>query len=143
MNSEAVIVERTYNAPIANVWKALTDKDEMRKWYFDLADFRAEVGFEFEFWGGSDTQQYLHKCKVLEVQEGKKLTYSWQYDGYEGYSEVTFELIALNDNLTFVKVMHTGLDSFPAETYPDFAKDNFKTGWTHIINVELLAYLEK
>ena len=25
-------IERTYNAPVENVWKAITDKDEMKKW---------------------------------------------------------------------------------------------------------------
>src|SRR5438105_12366882 len=47
--TDAVVVERTLNAPIAKVWKALTDVDQMRQWYFDLRKFRPEVGFEFEF----------------------------------------------------------------------------------------------
>src|SRR5207253_1488269 len=45
----AVVIERTYNAPIAAVWQALTDVDQMRQWYFALKEFRPEVGFEFEF----------------------------------------------------------------------------------------------
>ena len=47
--ADAVVVERTLNAPVAKVWKALTDVDQMRQWYFDLKKFRPEVGFEFEF----------------------------------------------------------------------------------------------
>src|SRR6202008_1608828 len=47
--AEAVAVERTFDAPIERVWKALTDVDAMRQWYFDLKEFKAEVGFEFEF----------------------------------------------------------------------------------------------
>ena len=41
MNDGAFVIERTFNAPVAAVWKAITDKDEMKKWYFDLTDFRA------------------------------------------------------------------------------------------------------
>ena len=49
MDTSPFIIERTYNAPIHNVWRALTNRDEMKKWYFDLAEFKAEVGFEFQF----------------------------------------------------------------------------------------------
>ena len=38
--ADAVIVERTLNAPVAQVWKALTDVDQMREWYFDLKEFK-------------------------------------------------------------------------------------------------------
>ena len=40
VNGEAVVVERTLDAPVARVWKALTDVDQMRQWYFDLKEFR-------------------------------------------------------------------------------------------------------
>ena len=46
---KAVVIERTFNAPVPRVWKALTDVEEMRRWYFDLKEFKPEVGFEFEF----------------------------------------------------------------------------------------------
>ena len=46
--TEAVVIERTFNAAVARVWEALTDADEMRVWYFDLKEFKPEVGFEFE-----------------------------------------------------------------------------------------------
>jgi len=34
--AEPLVIERTFNAPIARVWKALTDAEEMRRWYFDM-----------------------------------------------------------------------------------------------------------
>ena len=43
----AIIVERTFNASVGRVWTALTDLNEMRQWYFDLKEFKAETGFEF------------------------------------------------------------------------------------------------
>ena len=30
------IIERTYNAPRNKVWRAITSKDDMKQWYFDL-----------------------------------------------------------------------------------------------------------
>ncbi|MBI3511465.1 MAG: SRPBCC domain-containing protein [Bacteroidetes bacterium] len=140
--NEPFIIERTYDAPLKKVWKAITDKDEMKHWYFSLPEFRAEVGFEFRFVGGpSPEKQYLHICVVTEVIPEKKLTYSWRYDGYEGNSFVTFELFAVG-NKTRVVLTHRGLETFPAGN-PDFAKGNFSVGWTHIIGTALKEFSEK
>src|ERR1700722_8533535 len=89
--SEPFVIERTLNAPATMVWKAITDRDEMQKWYFNLADFKPVVGFKFQFIGGGENQ-YVHLCEVTEVVENKKLTYSWKYEGYPGITHVTFEL---------------------------------------------------
>ena len=43
--AQAVVIERTYNAPVEKVWKALTDVDQMRQWYFDLKEFKLERRF--------------------------------------------------------------------------------------------------
>lgn len=141
MNTEPVIMERVLNAPVKKVWKAITDKNEMKTWYFDLAEFKAEVGFQFQFIGGADEGvQYLHLCEITEVVPEKKLTYSWRYDGYAGNSFVTFELFEQGKNI-LLKLTHTGLETFPAGN-KDFAKKNFVEGWTHIIHTALKDYLE-
>src|SRR6266581_1502955 len=110
--AEAVIVERTFNAPVARVWKALTDVEEMRRWYFDLKEFKLEVGFEFEFTVEHEGTNYHHLCKITEVLPQKKLAYTWRYAGQEGDSLVTFELFADGDK-TRVKLTHKGLETFP------------------------------
>jgi uncharacterized protein YndB with AHSA1/START domain len=141
MDTKPIVIERMFNAPVATVWKAITNKDEMKSWYFDLAEFKAEKGFRFQFSGGpADGPQYLHLCEVTEVISGKKLTYSWRYDGYPGNSFVTFELFEQGKN-TLLRLTHTGLESFPADNN-DFAKNNFVEGWTHIIHTSLKNYLE-
>jgi uncharacterized protein YndB with AHSA1/START domain len=142
MTAEPFIIERTYNAPVARVWKAITDKDDMKQWYFDLKEFKAEVGFEFSFSGGpSPEKSYLHICQITEVIINKKLTYSWRYDGYEGISFVTFELFDEGD-ITRLKLTHAGLETFP-ENNPDFAKENFAMGWNQIIGISLKDFVEK
>src|SRR6185503_7064588 len=92
MKNEPILIERTYPAPVERVWQALTDNTEMKQWYFDLAEFKPEVGFEFTFEGGPEDRKYIHHCKITEVTINKKLTYSWLYEGYPGISFVTFEL---------------------------------------------------
>ena len=139
---QPIIVERIYNAPVEKVWNAITDRDEMKKWYFDLVEFKAEPGFEFQFYGeGKQGEKFLHLCKVIEVIPKKKLTYSWRYDGYEGNSFVTFELFP-EGNKTKLKLSHKGLESFPITANKDFAKENFMEGWTYIIGTGLREFVE-
>ena len=141
MSNAPFTIERTFNATAATVWKAITNKDDMKQWYFDLPEFKPEVGFEFSFEAGKDGKKYMHLCKITDVIPGKKLTHSWRYEGYEGNSFVTFELFEEGDK-TRLKLTHEGLETLPASN-PDFAKTNFAAGWTQIIGTSLGAYLEK
>ena len=112
MKNEPFVIERTFNAPIEKVQNAITDKDEMTQWYFDIKTFKPEVGFEFQFYAGTEEKQWLHLCKIIEVIPKRKLTYSWKYHGYEGNSFVTFELFAEKDK-TRLRLTHEGLETFP------------------------------
>jgi uncharacterized protein YndB with AHSA1/START domain len=142
MSNNAVIVEKLFDVPVEKVWKAITDKDEMKEWYFNLDDFKAEPGFEFSFAGqGHKGEQYIHVCKITEVVPYKKLQYSWRYIDYEGYSLVTFELFE-EGNKTRLKLTHEGLETFPQGS-PDFAKESFTAGWTHIVTISLDQFLAK
>ena len=138
-NNDIVVVERTFNAPVARVWGAITDVDQMRRWYFDLKEFRAEVGFEFEFTVEHEGTRFCHLCKVTEVIPQKKLAYSWRYDGQKGDSLVVFELFP-EGNKTRLKLTHSGLSTFP--NMPAYAPKNFLEGWTDIIGTQLKNYLE-
>jgi uncharacterized protein YndB with AHSA1/START domain len=140
MAGEPIIVERTLNAPPEKVWKAITDRNQMKSWYFDLADFKPKVGFEFRFTGGTETKKLLHICRITEVIPQNKLSHSWRYDGYEGLSTVTFELFN-EGKQTRVRLTHTGVETFPQAT-GDFARENFVQGWTHIIGTSLKGYVE-
>jgi len=141
MSDQPFIIERTFKAPVDIVWGAITDKDQMKKWFFDLNEFKPEVGFEFRFQGkGHKGEEYLHICKITEVVPNKKLRYSWSYDGYEGMSYVTFELFE-EVNQTRLKLTHEGLETFPSNN-PDFAKKSFAAGWTELVGKMLKDFVE-
>jgi uncharacterized protein YndB with AHSA1/START domain len=104
---EPLVVERTFDAPVALVWKALTDKDDVKQWSFDMPKFAPRVGCEFEFVGGDPKGvKYLHRGKVTAVVSEKKLAYTWRYEGHPGDSLVTFELFP-EGKRTKVKVTTT------------------------------------
>ena len=138
--ADALVLERTFNAPVARVWKALTDVDQMREWYFDLKEFKPEVGFEFGFVIEHEGNTYDHRCRITEVIPQKKIAYTWRYHGHEGDSLVTFELFPKGDK-TSLKLTHAGLDTFPKTAA--FARENFEKGWTQIIGSELKQFVER
>lgn len=141
MNGQTFVIERSFRASAERVWQALTDKEQMKQWYFDLDDFRPEPGFTFSFAGkGQKGEHYLHLCEVKEAIPNRKLSYSWTYKDYEGYSVVTFELEEQH-GLTLLRLTHEGLGSFPA--LPDFAPESFAAGWTYLVGTSLRDFLEQ
>jgi uncharacterized protein YndB with AHSA1/START domain len=136
---EPLVIERTFNATVARVWKALTNVDDMRRWYFDLKEFKPEAGFEFEFTVEHEGLQYCHLCKVTEAIPPKKLAYTWRYKGEEGNSVVTFALFPEGDR-TRLKLTHEGLETFPK--LPAYARKNFEAGWTELLGSSLKNFLE-
>lgn len=139
LESGPVVVERVFSAPAARVWQALTEAEAMKQWFFELKEFRAEAGFEFEFTVEHEGMTYSHRCKVTEVVPLKRLAYTWRYEGHPGDSLVTIELFAEGQG-TRLKLTHTGLDTFPKT--PQFRRANFLKGWTSLVGSSLKAFLE-
>ena len=141
MHANHLIIEKIYDAPIEKVWKAITDKQQMKEWYFDIPDFKPELHHEFSFLAGPEGRQYRHLCRIVEINPVTRLAYSWRYEGVPGDSLVTFELSEPSPKQTKLTLTHTGLDSFPNEQ-PDFATDSFKEGWTFIVHSSLASFVE-
>lgn len=138
MKDKLLIIEQEFDAPIELVWSAISEKELMKKWYFDITDFKLEVGSEFTFEGGEEDKRYMHICEILEIIPLSKLKYSWRYKGHEGISFVTFELEAV-DNKTKLKLTHEGFESF---VNPDFKIENFIGGWNYLILTSLKEFLK-
>lgn len=140
IKEEPLVLERVFDAPVALVWKALTEVDDIKHWSFDIAEFKLRVGFEFRFTGqGKDGAKKHHRCRITEVVPEKRLAYTWRYEGYAGDSLVTFELFA-EGKKTKLRLTHTGLESFAA--IPALAKANFEAGWTQIVGSNLKSFVE-
>jgi uncharacterized protein YndB with AHSA1/START domain len=137
MKQSPIIFEQTLTVTPEEIWQAITDKEQMKEWYFDLSDFKPEPQFHFQFEGGTDTNKYIHLCTVVDAVPNQRLSYTWQYEGYEGSSLVIFDIIPHRNN-TFIRLTHEGLETLPSSN-PDFAKENFEAGWKHI-NTTLVFY---
>ncbi|MDP4240053.1 MAG: SRPBCC domain-containing protein [Bacteroidota bacterium] len=137
-----VIIEQTYKASVSQLWKALTDVTQMKKWYFEtLNTFQPEIGFETEFLVNTNDKNYLHKWKVTEVIPEKKITCRWKFGGYPGESFVTFE-ISTEKNLTKLRLTDVGIESFPQDN-PDFSRESCIEGWNYFICKQLKEFLDR
>ncbi|MDH6254342.1 uncharacterized protein YndB with AHSA1/START domain [Chryseobacterium sp. H1D6B] len=137
-----IIVQYRINAPLEKVWKALTDKNDMRSWYFDISDFELETGRQFNFYEPGNEKKYHHQGRILEIIPGQKLKYSWTYP--ELSSEKTFVTWELQPEGggTLVTLIHDDIDSFK-DLGEGFLRDSFRKGWNAIIGESLKLYLEK
>lgn len=135
--------ERVFNNPIAKVWEAISNRESLKKWYFDFAeDFSLIIGTEFHWSAGSpEGKQWPHKGVITEVIEGKKLAHTWEYPGYEGKGEVVWELTELSATQTKLNLTFIILNPFDTRE-EDLARKNFRGGWENILFTSLTEFLK-
>lgn len=139
-NSEDFVIERTYDAPVAAVWQAITEPTAIREWFMPFENFQPEVGCDFTFTAQDhDNVSWVHLCTVKEVVTQKKIAYTWRYEGQPGDTLVTMELTPDGQG-THIKLTHSGLDTLPK--LPAFARENFAAGWNELIGKLLKGYSE-
>lgn len=136
--TEPLVKEVILNASVSLVWEALTNKDQLKQWCFDMNAFKPEPGFEFEFYGENEGKKYLHLCKVIDVEPQKKMKWLWAYEEVPGDTYVTFELFP-QGNQTRLRLTHEGLENLPQDEH--YAKNNFVAGWNSILEKSLPAFL--
>ncbi len=140
MSAEPIVVEETYPVDREIVWRAVTDPEQMRRWYFEtMEDFRPEVGFETRFDVDAGERVFGHHWKVTRVQPGRSITYEWRYDGYPGLGMTEWRL-SDTDGGTKLTLVCTGIESFPRDV-PELTRESCENGWEFFLRERLAAYL--
>lgn len=120
-------------APPERVFRALTEKEELERWFLRKAeiDLRPGGAIRFEWKSG-----FLNQGKILVLEPPHRLSYTWEAQTPDA-TIVTFELTAENDG-TLLYVKNTGYhEGEDWDSYYD-QRDN---GWSiHLEN--LRAWLE-
>lgn len=137
---QPIVITETFNAPVEKVWKAITNLDEMKQWFFENIDhFEPRVGSESKFAVKSEGRTFTHLWKVTEVQVNKKLCCQWKFAEYTGTSMVCFELFEQGLK-TQLKLTASVLEDFP-ENIPEFKRESGVAGWQYFINGRLKDFL--
>ena len=135
-----VIVEQLFKKPVNLVWKAITELDQMRLWYFDnIPDFKAEIGFTTQFNVKAPSRDFLHIWKVTEVIPQKKITYNWTFKDCDGSGDVTFELFEQNSQ-TLLRLTNIVIEDFD-DAIPEFRRESCLAGWNYFIKDRLVSFI--
>lgn len=135
-----IIIEEQFDASAEKLWNAITQIDEMKKWFFKNIDhFKPEVGAKSEFMVKSNGRIFTHLWEITEVVPFKKITLNWKYKEYPGDSFVRFEIV---DNKTSTKLK---LSTIVTSDFPDyideFSRESCMAGWIYFISESLREYL--
>lgn len=122
-----VTVEREIPHPPEKIWRALTQPHLIQEWLMK-SDFQPSVNHQFKFtadWGSVD-------CKVLTIETGKTLSYTWDAMGLE--SVVTWTLSPSGAG-TLLRMDQSGFrpDQKQAFHGARFGWDKFFTGLEQVL----------
>jgi len=142
MHSETIHVERTYPINATKLWQALTNKQNMKEWFYEIPNFTTEVGGEFEFFKHNQQQNTLYQCQVIEIIPVELFKFTWRHPKQSaGTSIITWRLIPRR-GATTLHLTHEGLETFK-DAGEHFTQDNFELGWERILGDQLSKYIDR
>lgn len=140
MDANPIIVSQLINAPAAQIWQALTDKNEMLTWYFDIPDFELKEGAVFNFYETGGSKNFHHRCEILQIIPNETFQHTWTHPSHsQGSSVITWHLQPTAKG-TLVTLTHEGVENF-TDGGPNFDRENYLAGWQSIVQSSLKNYV--
>lgn len=133
MSTLTLTTSITIHAPVANVWHALTDPAEIKKYLFGtdtVTDWK--VGSPITFSGMWEGKSYQDKGTILEIEKEKMLKYNYwssfsgTEDKPENYANITYLVEEKNDATVFT-IVQDGIKT--AE-----AREHSEQNWKMVMN---------
>lgn len=126
-----ITLERSFNQPIEKVWEAISDENEISKWFLP-AKFKAEIGFQYTFTHVHDQGTTYITGEVLTVDKPNTLSYTWESSGSDVNTTVIWNLKE-EDGITKLMLEHESHDN--EDNNPNVGKmfEEFSNGWPEVI----------
>lgn len=132
---------REFKVSSETVWKAITDPEKMKEWYFHIRDFKPEKGCVFTFYEKEEGGSFLHRCEILTIEPERFLEHTWEHPSHSaGRSVLKWEIEPLGGAAVQLTLIHSGLENF-ADAGAGFAPENYEAGWQGIVGISLRNYL--
>ena len=130
--ARTVQLRRTYDAPIDDVWDAITDPDRLGRWFLPVSgDLRLGGRYQLEGNAGGE---------ILRCEPPRLLTVSWIFGepAQDSFSEVEVRLSEAAEGGTLLQVDHVATVDAPRWT--EFGPGAVGVGWDLIL-LGLAMYL--
>ncbi|MFK7863283.1 MAG: SRPBCC domain-containing protein [Pseudohongiellaceae bacterium] len=135
-----VKVKEVFQCSSAVLWQALSNHDQMLKWYFDtIPEFEAKPGFLTQFRIQNESRVFTHRWEVVSAIPNSLLSYRWSYEEYPGDSMVHFSL--KGSNPVELEVSMVVVEGFPSNI-PEFERSSCQDGWNYFIKNSLAAHIK-
>jgi uncharacterized protein YndB with AHSA1/START domain len=102
---EELSFEAFYPDPPERVWHALTDPKALGKWLMPTT-FKPLLGFRFRFEGLNRGMRSTVEGQVIELEEGRRLSYTWD-DGDDNAPGVVSWTLKPKDGGTHLTLEHS------------------------------------
>jgi uncharacterized protein YndB with AHSA1/START domain len=118
---KAVRLRRDYDAPIEDVWDALTNPERIGRWFLPISgDYRLGGRYQFEGNAGG---------RIVECDQPNRLKVTWEYgEATEAVtSEVVLRLSTVDGGATRFELEHTAV--VPDEAWAEYGPGAVGVGW--------------
>jgi len=118
--ARTVRLRRTYDAPIQEVWDALTSPERITRWFLPISgDYR--IGGHYQLEGNAGGE-------ILSCEEPNRLRVTWVYgDPTAPPSEVDVRLIPAGEGSTLLEMEHIAI--VPDEFWSEYGPGAVGVGW--------------
>ena len=135
--SDTLAFELDLNHSPQKVWRAITEPELLSRWLLPVTGFKLDVGAAFTLntqpVGGWDG---VVKCRVLESEAHKKLSYAWVVGDMEIDTVVTFTL-SPTETGTHLSITQSGFKPHQKQAF-----GGARYGW-NLMGGRLIDLLEK
>jgi uncharacterized protein YndB with AHSA1/START domain len=117
--ARTVLLRRTYDAEIADVWDAVTSAERIARWFMPVSG-ELKVGGRYQLEGNAGGE-------ILECVEPERLRVSWLYGPDPGFSEVELRLTPEEGERTVLELEHVAV--VPDDFWDQFGPGAVGVGW--------------
>ncbi|MGW0763106.1 SRPBCC family protein [Streptomyces sp. NPDC002814] len=117
--AKTVLLRRTFDADIADVWDAVTSPERISRWFLPVSG-ELKLGGRYQLEGNAGGE-------ILECAEPTRLRVSWLYGPDPGFSEVEVRLTPDGADRTVLELEHVAV--VPDDFWDQYGPGSVGVGW--------------
>ncbi|MFF3349601.1 SRPBCC family protein [Streptomyces sp. NPDC002779] len=121
--ARTVVLRRSYDAEVADVWDAVTSPERIARWFLPVSgEFQVGGRYQLEGQAGGE---------ILQCDEPNLLRVSWLFGPDPGFSEVLLRLTPEGEERTLLELEHVAV--VPEEFWGQYGPGATGVGWDMVL----------